>query len=407
MMWRSNRCLKGLQKLVGTFDLLRHQKRRTAALLVLLVLSLGAPKGLEATATAPTPGDNVLLIFNSGDAYAMTLKDNIKAALLSVTGPWGGTPTITELAVPATSNNGIADDIPQPDKIGYLLGFCQVWDLRFLAGHNSASYSGTIQGDSITSGCPTCDQELFLEFLRQGGHLYLQGDHAEYYARNETLVSFIQSATGSPLSYPGITTATVYWTTHDNTAPDNFNTNYDGAAIGQLGTYYPGYIPSGGWAGGKALTKDGSNNALALLWDSAQLSAGNGKLIAMFDSNPFSGDTTNISGTNNWQAYVRHLYTALSTCYNFSATKTVTDAGPLCIGQTTAFVLCTHNTGTRALPAQSIWDSIPTCFSYASSNPAPSGNTGRFYTWAVPSLNGGENFCVTVNVTVANGGPCP
>lgn len=407
MMWWSSRRPKqvpGSAALPGSF---RRRKRRIAALSALLALAFAWNGTLGATATAPTPGDNILLIFNSGDTYATTIKDNIKSALLSVTGPWGGTPTITELAIPAASNNGIADDIPQSDKIGYLMGFCQVWDLRFLASHNSAAYSGTIQGDSITSGCPTCDQELFLEFLRQGGHLYLQGDHAEYYARNETLISFVQSATGMALTYPGITTSAVYWTIHDNSLPDNFNTNYDGFAIGQLGSYYPGFIPSGGWAGGKALTKDGSNNALTLLWDSAQLTAGNGKMIAMFDSNPFSGDLVNIPGTNNWQAYVRHLYTTLSTCYNFSASKSVTDAGPLCIGETTAFVLCTQNTGTRALPVQSLWDSIPTCFSYSSSNPAPSGNVGRFYTWAVPSLSAGQQYCVTVNVTVANGGPCP
>ncbi len=199
----------------------------------------------------------------------------------------------------------------------------------------------------------------------------------------------------------------VYWTLHDNTAPDLFNTNYDGVAIGQIGTYYPGYIPAGGWAGGKALTRDGSNNALTLLWDSAQLSVGNGKLAAMFDTNTFSNDTGNISGTNNWQAYVRHLYTALSTCYNFTATKSVTDAGPLCIGESTAFVLCTENTGTRALPSQVLYDTIPSCFSYSSAVPAPSSITGNYITWNSPVLNNGQTFCITVNVTVANGGPCP
>jgi hypothetical protein len=372
-----------------------------------MLLLAAAPRPLRATSTAPTPGDNVLIIYNSGDAYDTTIKDNIMTALASIGGAFGGTPTVTLLPVPSTSSNGIADDIPQADKVGYLLGFCQVWDLRFIASHNSSAYSGTIQADSITSGCPTCDQELFLEFLRQGGHLYLQGDHAEYFARNESLVSFIGAATGRTLSYPLITTSAVYWTIHDNTAPDLFNTNYDGAAIGQLGTYYPGYIASGGWAGGKALTKDASNNALTLLWDSAQLSSGNGKMVAMFDSNPFSGDLVNIPGTNNWQAYVRHLYTTLSTCYNFSATKSVSNPGPLCIGQPDSFVLCVQNTGTRALPAQSVWDTIPTCFSFSSSNPAPSSSSGNYYTWLAPSLSGGQTFCVTVNVVIANGGPCP
>jgi hypothetical protein len=375
--------------------------------LFLLFAVFFAVTALYGTSTAPTPGDTVLIIYNSGDTYNTTIKNNIVAALNSVGPPYGGTPTITELAVPASSNNGIADDIPQPNKVGYLLGFCQVWDLRFISAHNSQAYSGTIQADSITSGCPTCDQELFLEFLRQGGHLYLQGDHAEYYARNESLVSFIQAATGQSLAYPLITPSAVYWNTHDNTAPDLFNTNYDGVAIGQLGTYYPGYIPAGGWAGGKALTRDASNNALTLLWDSAQLSTGNGKMAVMFDSNSFSGDLINITGTNNWQSYVRHLYTTLSTCYNFNATKAVTNAGPLCVGDSTSFILCTQNTGTRALPAQNIWDSLPSCFNFVSSNPPPSGGAGNYRTWLAPSLNAGQSFCVTVQVTVANGGPCP
>lgn len=382
-------------------------KRRSAALSLFFAVLAALASPLGATSTAPTPGDSILLIYNSGDVYDTSIKDNIKAALLTVGAPWGGTPSITELAVPAASSNGIADDIAGADKIGYLMGFCQVWDLRFISSHNSASYSGTIQGDSITSGCPTCDQELFLEFLRRGGHLFMQGDHAEYFARNESLVSFIQTATGSTLSYPSITVSPVYWTTHDNTAPDLFSTNYDGVAIGQIGSYYPGYIPSGGWAGGKALTRDGSNNALTLLWDSAQLSSGNGKMVAMFDTNTFSNDIINIPGTNNWQAYVRHLYTTLSTCYNFTATKSVTNAGPLCIGEPTAFILCTQNTGTRALPVQSLWDTVPTCFAFSSSNPAPSTSAGNYYTWAVPALTNGQTFCVTVNVTVANGGPCP
>lgn len=400
--WRSSRLPKA--DLHPTLYL-RRKKRRFAALFALLALLW--PGALSAAITAPTPGDDILIIYNSGDAYDTTIKDNIVAALASVGPPWGGTPSVTQLAIPNNDPDGIQDQIPQADKLGYLMQFCQVWDLRFIAANNAASFSGTIQADSITSGCANCDQELFLEFLRRGGHLYLQGDHAEYYARNETLVSFIQTATGATLSYPSITVSPVYWTTHDNTGPDNFNTNYDGVAIGQIGTYYPGYIPTGGYAGGKALTRDGSNNALTLLWDSAQLSVGNGKMVAMFDTNTFSNDTGNITLTNNWQAYVRHLYTTLSTCYNFTATKAVTDAGPLCIGEATAFVLCTENTGDRALPAQNIWDTIPSCFSYSGSSPAPSGGSGSYYTWAVPSLNSGQSFCVTVNVTVANGGPCP
>jgi hypothetical protein len=390
-------------------DLLSRRKRRSPALSVLLGLLMIVTgvnsRALRAASTPPTPGDQVLIIYNSGDSYDTTLKNDIETALAAMASP----PTVTELAVPSTASGataGIQSYIAQPDKLGYLMQFCQVWDLRFNASHNSSAYSGTIQDDSITSGCPNCDAELFQQFLQQGGHLYLQGDHAEYYARNETLLSFLGTATGSAITYPGITPAVVYWTIFDNSAPDLFASNY-GGTLTSMGSYYPGFIPAGGFGSGKALTKDGSGNALTILWDAPQLTAGNGKLVVMFDTNGLANDSGNITGTSQWQLYAQHLYTTLSTCYNFQATKTVDNPGPVCIGTTIHFVLCSQNTGTRALPVQSLWDTIPTCFSFVSSNPAPSTSAGNYYTWAAPSLSAGQSFCATVTVTVANGGPCP
>jgi hypothetical protein len=206
---------------------------RLISFFVAACLALGASVGLRA-AGPPSPAESILIIYTDADptAYSVTLKNAFVTALSAVV----PAPTITQVNV-AAGQVGIYNSLVAQTGQTSLSNWCQVWDLRFISSHNSASYSGTIQGDSITSGCPTCDQELFLEFLRRGGHLFMQGDHAEYFARNESLVSFIQTATGSTLSYPSITVSPVYWTTHDNTAPDLFSTNYDGVAIGQIGSW--------------------------------------------------------------------------------------------------------------------------------------------------------------------------
>ena len=62
-------------------------KRRSAALSLFFAVLAALASPVGATSTAPTPGDSILLIYNSGDVYDTSIKDNIKAALLTVGAP--------------------------------------------------------------------------------------------------------------------------------------------------------------------------------------------------------------------------------------------------------------------------------------------------------------------------------
>lgn len=366
--------------------------RRKLPVLTAAILAAFGPAGPPAAApTAPSPGDAVLFIYVNR-TWNVDFVNAMKAALNAM--PAAVRPVITDLVVADGDNDGIWDDL---QLAGLSLDdFCQVWDLRFIEAPSTGT-CGQIRADTITSGCATCDRELFLAFLRNGGHLYVQGENEGFCARNETVIQFVTDATGAPIGYPSVVVGTKTWTSFDNSPPDNFATNYD--TLVSLGTNYAGQVPLGQIGNGKALTTDGSST-LDILWDGPNLVSGNGKLFVNFDSNSFAELLTGHA------AYTRNVYTTLSTCFNFTLVKSA-PGGELCVGDPLAFTLCYQNTGSRALPSARVWDTLATCFGFVSANPPPSGVSGNVYTWDLGNVNPGASACITVNVTVDQLPPCP
>lgn len=346
---------------------------------------------LQGAPTAPSPGDSILFIYVNR-TWNIDAVNAMKAALNAM--PAAVRPTVTDLIIDEADADGIFDDLQAAGLS--LNSFCQVWDLRFIEAP-SIGTCGLTRADTITSGCPTCDRELFLSFLQNGGHLYVQGENEGFCARNETVVQFITDATGSPIGYPSVAVGPKTWTSFDNSPPDNFATNFD--TLTSLATNYPGQVPLGQIGAGKPLTADGSNT-LDLLWDGPNLVSGNGKLFVNFDSNSFA---ENLAGNDS---YVRNVYTTLSTCFNFQITKTG-PPGPLCTGAPVTFTLCYWNTGSRTLPSAMLWDTLPTCFQFNGSTPPPTQVLGNLYSWTLGDVNPGASSCITINAAVNQLPPCP
>lgn len=368
---------------LGTF--VQRQKRRLAALLAFL-LALQGP--LMAASTAPTPGDAVLIIYVN-NAYGTTMIANVQTALNAI--PVAQRPTVTTLAIPLGDMNGIYDNLTGAGLS--LANFCQVWDMRFMDTNNLCC-SGTIREDSITQTGANNDALLFQSFLANGGHLYIQGDNEGFYARNEGVTQFLGTATGATVGYPAVVVGTKSWTSIDNTAPDNFASNY--GALASVGTDYAGQVPLAQVGGGKVLIKDASY-ALEVLYDAPLLTAGNGKLMVNYDTNTFYNNLTGMT------ALVQNNYVTMSTCYNFTVTKAVAPA-QVCAGDPAVFTVCYQNTGTRAVPSAVVWDTLPACTTFTSSTPAPTGNSGQLYWWSLGTVNPGPQICVTINVVTST---CP
>ncbi len=368
---------------------------------VLLGLLLPGPALLRALNAPPSPPDTVLIIYLSGEAYNTTGATNIYNALQAIPSPYK--PTVTMLAVPyvAGTTEGLAASLPG-GNMSYLNQFCEVWDLRFVDNPSSPPCA-TGSSDVITSSGANNDTQLFQNFLAQGGHLYLGGDNGGFCPRNSSVINFVQSVTGCTLPYPNTSTTTKDWTTIDNTAPDNFATNLN--TLTHLYTYYPGLVPLTSICGGKALATDGTN-ALEILWQSGQLNTGNGKLVASFDTNSYSDTNAADIPDSAYIQYYQNEYVALAGCVNYTMTKTVSP-GSVCVGQQATYVLCLNNTGSKAIPNPQIVDTLPTCLTFISSNPASTGvGAMRVFNFSSP-LAGGDSDCVSITVQATQLPPCP
>lgn len=357
-------------------------------ILVMISLSVFIPqKQIKADPVMgqPTP-ETVLVIYRDDNGYSEEFATNIINAIQAA----GGIVTIRTVAV--NDNDGIYDDLGGLS----LNNFCQVWDLRFNPTHIGYAYSTGTYDDTITCCGGTTDNQLFLDFLRQGGHLYLQGEHQDFYGRNMSLLQFIADASGA-ISYPGVVTAYKQWTNFANT-PENFRTDYN--TLTQLDTYYTGTILLSGVGRGRPITTDGTNS-LDLAFLSSDLSVGNGKMFVNFDTNEFSGDTNCPGGcytANQEGYYIQNVYDFLADCTKYTLTKSVNPT-TICVGQTATYQICYNNIGSKALTGVVVWDTIPNCLSVqAGTSPSPSGNSGQLYWWNIGTVNPGVNACINVVV---------
>ena len=393
------------------YHFFKRQKRRIAALLALCMCL--SPIKLNAAATPPSPGDNILIIYvdDSPGGWNIGIKNNVVSALTAMA-PAGIVPTITLLPVLTTDTNGVWAAMQRHvPAINDFSAYCQVWDIRFYLGPGptfpaSTPCSPPNASDTITLTGANNDASLYTTFLNQGGHLLLMGDNYGFCARNQNLVQYVNSVISGGMGTPWYTfPAAATFNIVDNTAPDFFQTNYANLA-GGIGTAYPGQIIIGGAAnqsgGGKPLVSmvSGADTfALALEWSAGQLVGGTGQLVTIWDSNTIQ---TQLTG---WQGYVQNLYTTLSTCYKVQLNKSVASSNITVCDQAT-YTICYNNVGTRAVPAAQVWDTISTCLSFSSASIAPS-VSGQLYTWNLGTVNGGATACVTVVLDVLQVPPCP
>jgi len=354
---------------------------------VLLLLFFIPQKQIKADPVMgqPTP-ETVLVIYRDDNAYSEQFAQNIISAIQAA----GGIVTIRTTGV--DDNDGIYDDLGGLN----LNNFCEVWDLRFNATHIGWSYSTGTYDDTITCCGGNTDNELFKNFLKAGGHLYLQGEHQDFYGRNMSLLQFIKDVSGA-ISYPGVVTTYKQWTNFANT-PENFRTDFN--TLTRLDTYYPGTILLSGVGNGRPITTDGTYS-LDLAFLSSDLAIGNGKMFVNFDSNEFSGDTNCPGGcytATEEGYYIQNVYDFLADCTKYTLTKTV-NPSTICVGQNATYQICYNNIGTKALTGVVVWDTIPNCLSVqGSTSPAPSGNSGQLYWWNIGTVNPGVSACINVVV---------
>jgi len=375
---------------------MRRFARRTAALAA--VLCLFWPPQLRAAATAPNPGDQVLVIYvndAAGSGDNIIFANNVKTALTTASGPFPVPANVTLLSVPYTDTAGIGAYV----TAAALAGYCQVWDVRFLDNaFNYTSCNGTAANaaDTIVAG----DMALYTTFLAQGGHLVLFGDNCGYPNRNQGLVNFINSVlAGGTSGWPSNVDTGITYPFADfypGTAPDAFNTSPNNLATiapFAMTSTYPGLVTTAGMTSGVPLIEDsGSGYAFAWAWYSSQLSTGNGKLAAVYDTTWLSAVANDSAG---WQQILQNLYTFMSTCYNFTITKAVSPAS-ICLGDQAQYSLCYTNTGTRAIPAASLFDTIPSCLGVV--NAAGAVQAGNYLQWSLGSIPIGASTCITVTV---------
>lgn len=370
-------------------------RRAVPQILFLLGTFLFFPILSRAAGTPPNPGDAVLVIYlnNTYGAGAATfIQQSLNTGPLTA----GQYATVTTLSVPSGSS-GIAAALSGAGLS--LASFCQVWDLRF-EPNPSVQTCNTTQDDVITAG----DVNLYQSFMGQGGHLVIFGDNAGYCPRDQSILNFTLTATGSSLGFPSTAPSPKTWTGFNNSAPDNFGTNVNNlSGLGGVDTYYPGQLPLAGGIGNGTSMMDDGTNSVAVMWNSNRLTAGNGKLFEFFDTNVVADAPTANDGvrTANSRAFVQNLYTTISTCFNFDITKSV-NPGTVCVGNNATFTLCFTNTGARSIPNPKIYDTLPNCVSYVTAN--YTGTTaGQMVSFNPPvTLTNGQSVCVTMTVQANN-----
>jgi uncharacterized repeat protein (TIGR01451 family) len=374
---------------------------------ITMFISASQPVFSDPIAGVPSPGERILIISTSAapDTFNQQVVTNIKAALNAMAIPPS---LIDEVIIPSDDVNGFYDNLGGKN----LNDYCEVWDVRIVGDHNLI-YSGVIREDSITSVGATSDRQLFYDFLNNGGHLYLQGENYGYFARNEPLNAFINYITGQPIGLPIVDVVHPNLTTFAS-APENFNTDFNSLAGVIINTNYPGGVPLPLVGAGRPVltgvlsdsqpvyTAGPVNCAIGLAYLPADLITGNGKMFVNFEASSFA---TGIYDLANEGKYIQNIYDYLASCYYYTVTKTISDNN-ICVGETTVYTICYTNTGTKALPAATMWDTVPSCLAITGYSGAPV-VSGNYILWNIGVVNPGASACQTITVRANQLPPCP
>jgi uncharacterized repeat protein (TIGR01451 family) len=379
-------------------------------LTIVLILTANFTHQAKAASVPPTPGDSILLVYLAGLASDVSSTTVIQTALTAApfTAPpgVGSEPQITLLPMTAGIQEGVANALASQYPGDTLSSFCQVWDLRFdpNAPGGSTQPCEATQDDVITAA----DGALYKTYLQQGGHLVVLADNSGYCPRDLSVVNFIVTVTGQALGLINTTDNENTWDTFfNNAAPDLFGTNVNNLlGLGGIDTWYPGSLTNvagaNGYGNGTPMIT-GPLGVLGVMWNPPQ-AVGSGKLFLLTDTNVISDAGSVPEGIRaaNSYALVQNLYTTMSTCFNFTITKSVTPP-TLCVGANAVFSIVFTNTGSRSITNPTITDALPSCFSYVSSNYSSAAGgpnaitpTGAAY---VPSVTLTNGQSVTVNIT--------
>lgn len=375
----------------------------------LTVLTGLMPQGLAA-AGPPSPGESVLLLYSSATAYGTSLKDAFKNALLATV----PAPTITEVAYSA-ADIGIYTQLVAQTGQSSLSNWCQVYDLRFREDKNNIAYTGPNQNDVITFAGANNDTLLFTNYLNANGHLFLQGEHHDFYIRDQNLFAFINAVASSPVNTAASAQQYAAFNSMNTGAIGSWpsfggiNANWNNLTGGTINAGFPGgmeqsYAGSGHPIGAfftSQYNSTGANQAnTAYAWMSTDLTT-NGRLVVNFETNAFQNPGAS-SVSDKW---IQNVYQLLSGCYRYSLTKAFVPT-TLCVGDPGTFTLCYNNSGSTTLSNVPLWDTLPSCLTYNSDSQGGATNVGQVYTWVIPSIAPAASACITVNFTV-NGFACP
>ena len=383
---------------------MRQSLAKFTSLFIALILASSPTLHPDPTPGAPATGESVLLIYTDVTAYNVDLKDAFRTALLNIVPP----ATITELVINSGDGLGAGfyDELVAQTGQTNLSSWCQVYDLRFRDDQNNVGWTGQDQEDVITYIGTNTDYDLYTDYLNNGGKLFLQGEHTDYYIRNTNLMMFINSVAVSPITatFPSINSG-AYSINEYMSSPENFSTDFnDLSALGSISGNYVGWIPTAEQGSGRPLTEVNSGaGAMALGYLPSDLIVSMGRLVVSFETNGFAETGLQNAASEAW---IQNIYDFLSGCYRYNITKTFTpDNG--CVGDTGVFTLCYSNTGGSDLTNITIYDTVPTCLTVTGSTPAADGNSGNIYWWNIGTIPMAGSGCITVDFDITAFPPCP
>ncbi len=168
------------------------------------------------------------------------------------------TSNLNSLHIAAGNTTTILDSVPADLSI-----FDQVWDIRF----------------SNVSAITAAEEAQYLNFLQNGGGMFVMGENSYFATRNNSVLSLIAAAGGGTLSFvvPSSTQDVVAPFTGPNLIPDG-NVTY--AA--------PGGVTSAGT--GQFITVDASGRGTGVAFGVGDLTnASSGALTTIFDVNFMQG----------------------------------------------------------------------------------------------------------------------
>ena len=263
---------------------------------------------LASGAFAVPPAENILLIYyadttvqtcdtgSNGVAGSDLYPQSLEAAFVTALTPLAS--SVQPLLI-HDGDNGIASELASQYPGKTLANWCQVYDLRFLNDCNNISGPG-IQADDVTAA----DMILYRNYLAQGGSLFLQGEHHDFYQRNNGILQLINTMAVSPV-VSSICTGYICVdvnTGNPNTDNNPFTTNYNFSTIyntlsGAITTVFGGGIPAADYGSGlplitmNSLSYSGTIGGTVMGWlgpGALKAPYSAGKLIASFETNAWA-----------------------------------------------------------------------------------------------------------------------